>query len=91
MVTKGLEIILRDKNVRGILINIFGGILRCDVLARGVVEAASNVKIEVPVVVRLDGTNVEEGRNILGQSGLDFVVADSMADAAEKVREITQR
>ncbi|MEE9567231.1 MAG: ADP-forming succinate--CoA ligase subunit beta [Desulfobacteria bacterium] len=88
MVTKGLEIILRDKNVRGILINIFGGILRCDVLARGVVEAASNVKIEVPVVVRLDGTNVEEGRNILGQSGLDFVVADSMADAAEKVREI---
>ncbi len=90
MVTKGLEIILRDKNVRGILINIFGGILRCDVLARGVVEAASNVKIEVPVVVRLDGTNVEEGRNILGQSGLDFVVADSMADAAEKVREITQ-
>lgn len=88
MVTKGLEIILRDKNVRGILINIFGGILRCDVLARGVVEAASNVKIEVPVVVRLDGTNVEEGRNILGQSGLDFVVADSMADAAEKVRAI---
>jgi succinyl-CoA synthetase beta subunit len=90
MVTKGLEIILQDKNVRGILINIFGGILRCDVLARGVVVAASNVKIEVPVVVRLDGTNMEEGRDILGQSGLDFMVADSMADAAEKLRGILQ-
>lgn len=88
MVTKGLEIILRDKNVRGILINIFGGILRCDVLARGVVEAASNVKIEVPVVVRLDGTNVEEGRQILAESDLELIVADSMADAAEKVRAI---
>ena len=72
------------------MINIFGGILRCDVLAKGVVEAASNVKIEVPVVVRLDGTNVEEGRRILGSSELDFVVADSMADAAEKVRDISK-
>jgi succinyl-CoA synthetase beta subunit len=88
MVTKGLEIILRDKAVQGILINIFGGILRCDVLANGVVEAASKVKVEVPVVVRLDGTNVEEGRSILAQSGLDFVVAESMADAAEKVKRI---
>ncbi|UCG79616.1 MAG: ADP-forming succinate--CoA ligase subunit beta [Desulfobacterales bacterium] len=88
MVTKGLEIILQDKNVRGILINIFGGILRCDVLAKGVVEAASKVKIEVPVVVRLDGTNVEEGRHILAESDLDFIVADSIADAAEKVRAI---
>jgi succinyl-CoA synthetase beta subunit len=86
MVTKGLEIILKDKNVRGILINIFGGILRCDVLAKGVVEGASKVEIRVPVVVRLDGTNVDEGRKILAESGLDFVVADSMADAAEKVR-----
>jgi succinyl-CoA synthetase beta subunit len=90
MVTKGLEIILKDKNVRGILINIFGGILRCDVLANGVVEAASKVKIDVPVVVRLDGTNVEEGRKILAQSDLDFVVAESMADAAEKVKGIVQ-
>ena len=88
MVTKGFEIILGDKSVRGILINIFGGILRCDVLANGVVEAARNVAINVPVVVRLDGTNVEEGRDILAASGLDFVVADSMADAAEKVRGI---
>ncbi|MBW2172053.1 MAG: ADP-forming succinate--CoA ligase subunit beta [Deltaproteobacteria bacterium] len=90
MVTKGFEIILKDKNVRGILINIFGGILRCDVLATGVVEAASKIKIDVPVVVRLDGTNVEEGRNILAQADLDFVVADSMADAANKVRTITE-
>ncbi|MBW2317900.1 MAG: succinate--CoA ligase subunit beta [Desulfobacterales bacterium S7086C20] len=88
MVSKGFEIILGDKNVRGILINIFGGILRCDVLAKGVVEAAGNVKINVPIVVRLDGTNVDEGRNILAESGLDFLVADSMADAAEKVRGI---
>ena len=86
MVTKGFEIILGDENVRGILINIFGGILRCDVLANGVVEAAKNVAIKVPVVVRLDGTNVEEGRQILAQSDLDFIVADTMADAAAKVR-----
>jgi succinyl-CoA synthetase beta subunit len=88
MVTKGFEIILGDKNVRGILINIFGGILRCDVLANGVVEAAQKVAIKVPVVVRLDGTNVEDGRQILAQSDLDFIVADSMADAAEKVKRI---
>jgi succinyl-CoA synthetase beta subunit len=86
MVTKGFEIILADRNVRGILINIFGGILRCDVFANGVVEAAKRVKIRVPVVVRLDGTNVQEGRRILAESGLDFVVAHSMADATEKVR-----
>jgi succinyl-CoA synthetase beta subunit len=88
MVTKGFEIILADKNVRGILINIFGGILRCDVLANGVVDAARNVRVHVPVVVRLDGTNVEEGRRILSESGLDFLVAKSVADAAEKVGRI---
>ena len=88
MVTKGLEIILGDKNVRGILINIFGGILRCDILAKGVVDAAKKVAIKVPVVVRLEGTNVEQGRKILADSGLDLVVAHSMADAAEKVRGI---
>jgi succinyl-CoA synthetase beta subunit len=88
MVTKGFEIILGDKNVRGILINIFGGILRCDVLANGVVEAAKKVAINVPVVVRLDGTNVKEGRSILARSDLDFIVADSMADAAAKVRQM---
>jgi succinyl-CoA synthetase beta subunit len=88
MVTKGLEIILGDKDVRGILINIFGGILRCDILAKGVVDAAKKVAIKVPVVVRLEGTNVEQGRKILADSGLDLVVAHSMADAAEKVRGI---
>jgi succinyl-CoA synthetase beta subunit len=86
MVTKGFEIILGDENVRGILINIFGGILRCDVLANGVVEAAKKVAIKVPVVVRLDGTNVQEGRQILARSDLDLVVAETMADAAAKVR-----
>ncbi len=91
MVSKGFEIILGDKNVRGILINIFGGILRCDVLAKGVVEATRNVEINVPVVVRLDGTNVDEGRSILAESELDFLVADSMADAAEKVKVIVVR
>lgn len=85
MVTRGFEIILGDKNVRGILINIFGGILRCDVLAKGVVEAAKNVDIKVPVVVRLDGTNVEQGRQILAEANLGFLVAHSMADAAEKI------
>jgi succinyl-CoA synthetase beta subunit len=88
MVTKGFEIILADKNVRGILINIFGGILRCDVLANGVVEAAKHVDIKVPVVVRLDGTNVEQGRRILAEANLGFLVAHSMADAAEKIRDI---
>jgi succinyl-CoA synthetase beta subunit len=91
MVTKGFEIILADRNVRGILINIFGGILRCDVFANGVVEAAKRVKIRVPVVVRLDGTNVQEGRRILAESGLDFVVAHSMADATDKVRRMGGR
>ncbi len=88
MVTKGFEIILQDKNVRGILINIFGGILRCDILAKGVVDAAKKVAIKVPVVVRLEGTNVEQGRKILADSDLDLVVAHSMADAAEKVKGI---
>ena len=90
MVTKGLEIILGDKHVRGILINIFGGILRCDVLAKGVVEAAANVDIGVPVVVRLDGTNVAEGRKILAAADLEFIVAESMLDAAEKVNGIVR-
>jgi succinyl-CoA synthetase beta subunit len=90
MVTKGLEIILEDKHVRGILINIFGGILRCDVLANGVVEAAGNVDIGVPVVVRLDGTNVAEGRQILAAADLEFIVAESMLDAAEKIKGIVR-
>jgi succinyl-CoA synthetase beta subunit len=87
MVTRGLEIILEDKHVQAILINIFGGILRCDVLARGVVAAAEKTAIKVPLIVRLEGTNVEEGRKILRESSLKFMVAKDMAEAAEMVTE----
>jgi succinyl-CoA synthetase beta subunit len=85
MVENGFRIMLGDKNVKGILINIFGGILRCDVLARGVVNAAKKTGIEVPVVVRMEGTNVKEGRRILAESGLNLSTAADMKDAAEKV------
>jgi succinyl-CoA synthetase beta subunit len=85
MVTRGLEIILEDKNVKAILINIFGGILRCDVLARGVLAGAEKTAIQVPLIVRLEGTNVEEGRKILRESKLKFMVAKDMAEAAEMV------
>ncbi|MBW1997148.1 MAG: ADP-forming succinate--CoA ligase subunit beta [Deltaproteobacteria bacterium] len=85
MITKGFEIILSDPKVRAILINIFGGILRCDVLARGVLKAAEETDIKVPLIVRLEGTNVEEGRRILHESGLKFLVARDMAEAAELV------
>ena len=84
-VTHAFEILLSDKNVKAVLINIFGGILRVDTLARGVVEAANKTKIQLPVVLRLEGTNVEQGRAILQQSGLNFIVAENMKDAAEKV------
>ncbi len=85
MVTNGFRIILGDPNVRGVLINIFGGILRCDVLANGVVEAVQTVDVKVPIIVRLEGTNVEQGREILQKSGLKFTVATDMRDAAQKV------
>ncbi len=85
MITKGFEIILEDKKVRAILINIFGGILRCDVLARGVLAAAEKTEIRVPLIVRLEGTNVEEGRRILKESNLEFLVAKDMREAAELV------
>jgi len=84
-VTHAFEILLSDKNVKAVLINIFGGILRVDTLARGVVEAANKTQIQLPVVLRLEGTNVEQGREILQQSGLNFIVAETMKDAAEKV------
>jgi succinyl-CoA synthetase beta subunit len=84
-VTHAFEILLSDKNVKAVLINIFGGILRVDTLVRGVVEAANKTKIQLPVVLRLEGTNVEQGREILQQSGLNFIVAETMKDAAEKV------
>ncbi|MBW1988670.1 MAG: ADP-forming succinate--CoA ligase subunit beta [Deltaproteobacteria bacterium] len=87
-VENGFRIILSDKNVKGILINIFGGILRCDVLASGVVKAAKKVGLNVPVVVRMEGTNVEEGRRILAESGLNLINAKDLTDAAKKVSEI---
>jgi succinyl-CoA synthetase beta subunit len=90
MVENGFRIILSDPNVKGILINIFGGILRCDVLASGVVEAAAKVGLNVPVVVRMEGTNVDEGRRILKESGLNLISAKDLADAAQKVAEIVR-
>jgi succinyl-CoA synthetase beta subunit len=84
-VTHAFEILLSDKNVKAVLINIFGGILRVDTLANGVVEAARKTKIQLPIVLRLEGTNVEQGREILKNSGLNFIVAQTMKDAAEKV------
>jgi succinyl-CoA synthetase beta subunit len=84
-VAHAFEILLSDKNVKAVLINIFGGILRVDTLARGVVEAATKTGLQLPVVLRLEGTNVEQGREILKASGLNFVVAQTMKDAAEKV------
>ncbi len=90
MVENGFRIILSDQNVKGVLINIFGGILRCDILAHGVVEAANKVGIGVPVVIRMEGTNVEEGRRILDESGLNLTVASDVWDAAAKVAEIAR-
>jgi succinyl-CoA synthetase beta subunit len=84
-VTAAFKIILSDSNVEGILVNIFGGIMRCDVIAEGVVAAAREVSLHVPLVVRLEGTNVELGKKILAQSGLKILSADNLADAAEKV------
>ena len=84
-VTHAFEILLSDKNVKAVLINIFGGILRVDTLATGVVEAAQKTHIQLPIVLRLEGTNVEAGREILKNSGLNFIVANTMKDAAEKV------
>ncbi len=90
MVENGFKIILGDPNVKGILINIFGGILRCDVLATGVVEAAKKVGLKVPVVIRMEGTNVEIGRKILADSGLKLISAVDLKDAAKKVAEIVK-
>ncbi len=84
-VAHAFEILLSDKSVRAVLINIFGGILRVDTLAAGVVEAAKKTNLQLPVVLRLEGTNVEEGKKILMESGLNFVVAETMKDAADKV------
>jgi succinyl-CoA synthetase beta subunit len=84
-VTEAFKIILSDAKVKGIFVNIFGGIMRCDVIANGVVEAAKQVGLDRPLVVRLEGTNVELGKKILNESGLNIVSADSMADGAQKI------
>jgi succinyl-CoA synthetase beta subunit len=84
-IENAFRILLSDPSVRAVLINIFGGILRCDILADGIIRAGRNLKIGVPVVVRMEGTNVEEGRRMLRESGLDLTTADGMTDAAEKV------
>ena len=84
-VSAAFKIILSDKNVKGILINIFGGIMRCDVLAQGVVDAAKEIKINVPLVVRLAGTNFEEGKKILDNSDLEIISASNLSDAAQKI------
>ena len=84
-VTTAFKIILSDANVEGILVNIFGGIMRCDVIAEGVVSAAREISLNVPLVVRLEGTNVEMGKKIMSESGLPIITADNLADAAEKV------
>lgn len=84
-VTEAFKIILKDKNVEGILVNIFGGIMRCDVIADGVVAAAKEVALSVPLVVRLEGTNVDLGKKILAESGLPILSADDLGDAAEKI------
>ena len=84
-VTEAFKIILSDPNVKGIFVNIFGGIMKCDVIATGVVEAAKQIGLQIPLVVRLEGTNVERGKQILGDSGLNIVAAESMADGAQKI------
>ena len=86
-VTEALKLILSDKNVKGILINIFGGIMRCDVLAQGVVDAAKDIDINIPLVVRLAGTNFKEGKKILDNSGLKLISAENLDDAAKKIVE----
>ena len=89
-VSAAFKIILSDKNVKGILINIFGGIMRCDVLAQGVVKAAQETNLSLPLVVRLAGTNVELGREILKKSNLKIISANNLADAAKKIVEVTK-
>ena len=87
-ITQAFNILLKDKNVKGILVNIFGGIMKCDVIAAGVIAAVKNVGLTLPLVVRLEGTNVEKGRQMLAESGIKLTTADSLADAAEKIVKI---
>jgi succinyl-CoA synthetase beta subunit len=83
-VTEAFKILTADKNVKAILVNIFGGIMKCDVIAEGIINAAKTVKLSVPLVVRLEGTNVERGKQLLKESGIELIAADDLADAAQK-------
>lgn len=83
-VTEAFKLLLSDKNVGAVLVNIFGGIMRCDIIAKGILEAVKQIKMNVPLVVRLEGTNVEEGRRLLKESGLEIITASTMKDAAQK-------
>jgi succinyl-CoA synthetase beta subunit len=89
-VTTAFQIITGDPNVRGIFVNIFGGIMQCDIIATGIVEAVQNVGLEVPLVVRLEGTNVQLGRQIIEESGLEVTNADSLLDGAQKILQLTE-
>ena len=90
-VTTAFKIILSDENVKGILVNIFGGIMKCDVIAEGIIAAAKEVELEDPLVVRLEGTNVEKGKELMANSGLPIISADNLDDAARKVVEATKK
>lgn len=90
-VTAAFKIILADPKVKGVLVNIFGGIMKCDIIANGIVAAAKQVKLSVPLVVRLEGTNVEQGKQILNNSGLPIIAANDLADAAEKIVAATKK
>lgn len=87
-IRNAFKILMSDKNVKAVLINIFGGILRCDVLAQGVIAAVTELGVPVPIVIRMEGTNVEEGKRLLRESGMNFATADSMGEAATKVVEL---
>ena len=84
-VTEAFKIILKDENVKGILVNIFGGIMKCDIIAEGVIAASKELGLKVPLVVRLEGTNVEAGKKLLSESGLNITPADDLSDAAAKI------
>ena len=90
-IRNAFKILMSDKNVKAVLINIFGGILRCDVLAQGVIAAVKELGVPVPIVIRMEGTNVDEGKRLLRESGLNFTTADSMGEAAAKVVQLARR
>jgi succinyl-CoA synthetase beta subunit len=83
-VTEAFKILIADKKVKAILVNIFGGIMKCDVIAQGIINAAKTVNLSVPLVIRLEGTNVERGKKLLKESGVELIAADDLADAAQK-------